>query len=108
MEVIYRTMISARKPWQSADAGEPVKAITEQEQKKIDKCLCCPFAECVDCLSKKIAAAKRESAHDAREVIVILLGQGLSVSEVARRTGCARSTVRYYRERKNESWKKSS
>lgn len=101
MEVTYRTMISARKPWQSADAGEPVKEITEQEQKKIDKCLCCPFAECVDCLSKKIAAARRENTHNAREVIVILLGQGLSVSEVARRTGCARRTVRYYRERKN-------
>lgn len=106
--------VSGRYPWNAAPAAEAHvgRSVNRDTPEQIERCLHCPYPECVNCLSN--ARSPNEGMFDnpgrphrfSDQTLVSLLEEGKSLREISAMLSVTVQAVRY-RKRKLESKSKT-
>ena len=100
--------VSGRYPWNAAPpSSPPVRSSNRDTPEQIERCLHCPYPECVNCLSN--ARSPKEGMFDnpgrphrfSDQTLVSLLEEGKSLREISAMLSVTVQAVRY-RKRKLE------
>ena len=101
--------VSGRYPWNAAPAAEAHvgRSVNRDTLEQIERCLHCPYPECVNCLSN--ARSPNEGMFDnpgrphrfSDQTLVSLLEEGKSLREISAMLSVTVQAVRY-RKRKLE------
>lgn len=86
---------SAVLPWNSifAEKTDEYTHITVAKQSEIERCLSCPYAQCVDCVCKKESAGKVGRPHTDYEEIRRFAARGFSNLQISTILGVSERTV---------------
>lgn len=100
--------ISGRYPWNAAPPGSPpMRSSNRDTPEQIERCLNCPYPECVNCLSPRGTSREAEFNKPGRpnrfsdQTLTALLDEGKSLREISAMLSVTVQAVRY-RKRKLE------
>lgn len=101
--------VSGRYPWNAAPSAEAHvgRSVNRDTPEQIERCLHCPYPECVNCLSTRGASCGAEFDKPGRphrfsdQTLVSLLEEGKSLREISAMLSVTVQAVRY-RKRKLE------
>lgn len=100
--------VSGRYPWNAAPpSSPPVRSSNRDTPEQIERCLHCPYPECVNCLSNARSSNKGMFDNPGRpnrfsdQTLASLLDEGKSLREISAMLSVTVQAVRY-RKRKLE------
>lgn len=98
-EKIYHAV----RPWMSLDAESGIAILCHDSQEQINKCLCCEYEECINCLgNRKQSTMGRPRVFIDEELFMEMVLQNAPIKQMCDKFQCSPRTISRYKKQLKE------